>query len=222
MDEFLAATEIIDWKNEKLSVLAEELSADSHSLTDTAQRLFEWVRDNVQHSTDFNRSEVTCRASDVLKVGTGFCYAKSHLLAALLRSRGIPTGFCYQRLSVRQSRAVKQSRNCWSPRLNSVWACRDFALEGDSKLRKLFLYWKLMVSNGCRLVFRLWNEGSMRATGRQFLPVSKSSRARNLVWRSMREWTPGIPLSRTNLGTGPMSGLLWIAALNRTLWTCVV
>ena len=28
----------------------------------------------------------------------GICYAKSHLLAALLRAEGIPTGFCYQRL----------------------------------------------------------------------------------------------------------------------------
>lgn len=43
---------------------------------------------------------VTCRASDVLLHGTGYCYAKSHLLAALLRANGIPSGLCYQRLSV--------------------------------------------------------------------------------------------------------------------------
>ncbi len=30
---------------------------------------------------------------------TGFCYAKSHLLAALLRANGVPTGLCYQRLA---------------------------------------------------------------------------------------------------------------------------
>ncbi|MBI2949982.1 MAG: hypothetical protein HYY23_20300 [Verrucomicrobia bacterium] len=29
----------------------------------------------------------------------GFCYAKSHLLAALLRARGIPAALCYQRLA---------------------------------------------------------------------------------------------------------------------------
>ncbi|SFP90770.1 transglutaminase-like domain-containing protein, partial [Hydrogenimonas thermophila] len=40
-----------------------------------------------------------CKASDVLKYKTGWCYAKSHLLAALLRANNIPTGFCYQRLS---------------------------------------------------------------------------------------------------------------------------
>jgi transglutaminase-like putative cysteine protease len=42
---------------------------------------------------------VTCTASDVLAAGTGHCYAKSHLLAALLRACGIPAGMCYQRLS---------------------------------------------------------------------------------------------------------------------------
>lgn len=36
---------------------------------------------------------------------TGYCYAKSHLLAALLRANGIPAGLCYQRLSVGDSGA---------------------------------------------------------------------------------------------------------------------
>jgi transglutaminase-like putative cysteine protease len=55
---------------------------------------------SVAHSRDFERNPVTWRASDVLLHRTGYCYAKSHLLAALLRAHGIPTGFCYQRLSV--------------------------------------------------------------------------------------------------------------------------
>lgn len=41
---------------------------------------------------------VTCSASDVLQHRSGICYAKSNLLAALLRKEGIPTRFCYQRL----------------------------------------------------------------------------------------------------------------------------
>jgi transglutaminase-like putative cysteine protease len=43
---------------------------------------------------------VTCKASDVLLHRTGYCYAKSHLLAALLRANRIPAGLCYQRLTV--------------------------------------------------------------------------------------------------------------------------
>lgn len=42
---------------------------------------------------------LTCAASEVLQEGSGYCYAKSHLLAALLRANGLPAGLCYQRLS---------------------------------------------------------------------------------------------------------------------------
>lgn len=42
--------------------------------------------------------EVTCRASEVLKEGHGLCFAKSNLLAVLLRFMDIPVGFCYQTL----------------------------------------------------------------------------------------------------------------------------
>jgi transglutaminase-like putative cysteine protease len=58
--------------------------------------LFEWVRDEIPHSKDINSDIVTCTASEVLQAGTGICYAKSHLLAALLRANEIPSGFCYQ------------------------------------------------------------------------------------------------------------------------------
>jgi transglutaminase-like putative cysteine protease len=52
------------------------------------------------HSWDIQSPQVTCKASEVLFYGEGLCYAKAHLLAALLRAHGIPTGFCYQRLTV--------------------------------------------------------------------------------------------------------------------------
>ena len=41
---------------------------------------------------------ITCAASEVLKAGHGICFAKSHLLSALLRCKSIPTGFCYQKI----------------------------------------------------------------------------------------------------------------------------
>ena len=40
----------------------------------------------------------TCRATEVLQYGTGWCFAKSHLLAALMRANEIPAGLRYQRL----------------------------------------------------------------------------------------------------------------------------
>lgn len=41
---------------------------------------------------------MTLTASQVLSERVGLCYAKSHLLVALLRAGGIPAGLCYQRL----------------------------------------------------------------------------------------------------------------------------
>ncbi|MBA3869681.1 MAG: transglutaminase family protein [Anaerolineae bacterium] len=97
MEDYLRSTDIINWDNPAVLKLAQELKADTP--LETAQRCFEWVRDEVRHSMDYKMNPVTCSASEVLTARTGFCYAKSHLLAALLRANGIPTGFCYQRLT---------------------------------------------------------------------------------------------------------------------------
>jgi transglutaminase-like putative cysteine protease len=99
-DHFLKSTEIIDWDHPSVSARAEELSKGAADTRCTARRCFEWVRDEIQHSSDFKRNPVTCCASEVLAAKTGYCYAKSHLLAALLRANGIPAGLCYQRLSI--------------------------------------------------------------------------------------------------------------------------
>lgn len=97
---FLAATEIVDWGHPSILEKAANLAAGHDDPVLVARHCFEWVRDNIEHSSDFQRDPVTCRASEVLQHRTGYCYAKSHLLAALLRANGIPAGFCYQRLSM--------------------------------------------------------------------------------------------------------------------------
>lgn len=99
-DEYLASTAIIDWHKEEIKAQAARLAEGLNNSEDIAKCCFEWVRDEVKHSVDYQMNPVTCRASDVLKYKTGFCYAKSHLLAALLRANGVPAGFCYQRLTV--------------------------------------------------------------------------------------------------------------------------
>ena len=98
--KFLASTEIIDWQHTSVRQLAGRLASESTDATETARRCFEWVRDQIRHSVDYRLNPVTCTASEVLEHGTGYCYAKSHLLAALLRANEIPAGFCYQRLSI--------------------------------------------------------------------------------------------------------------------------
>lgn len=94
------ASDIIDWPHPEILALAQQIAQPHTTSTEIAKACFEWVRDEIQHSVDDQRNPVTCRASDVLKYRTGYCFAKSHLLAALLRANAIPAGFCYQRLSV--------------------------------------------------------------------------------------------------------------------------
>ena len=97
---FLECTRVIDWQHPGIRALAAEFKGRTDNREALIRSTFEWVRDRVQHSLDFRRSELTCCASEVLERRTGYCYAKSHLLAALLRANGIPSGFCYQRLSL--------------------------------------------------------------------------------------------------------------------------
>jgi transglutaminase-like putative cysteine protease len=98
---FLQATAVVDWQDSQVMALAEDLAAGARSTVKIAKSCFEWVRDEIEHTADYQRAEITCCASEVLRHKTGFCYAKSHLLAALLRANQIPTGFCYQRLSIK-------------------------------------------------------------------------------------------------------------------------
>lgn len=100
MKEYLEVSEYIDWNHSEIFNLAKQLAGDKKSDVEIAKQCFEWVRDNIKHSWDFKMNPVTCKASDVLQYGTGYCFAKSHLLAALLRANNIPAGLCYQRLSI--------------------------------------------------------------------------------------------------------------------------
>jgi len=83
---------VIDWKHTDVLSTAKLIAKGTTNTQETAKRCFEWVRDKIQHSVDFRRNPLTCSASEVLRSGTGYCYAKSHLLAALLRANGIPRG----------------------------------------------------------------------------------------------------------------------------------
>lgn len=100
MTPYLESSEYIDWHHPAVLAKAKEFAGLAYSDDVVAQRCYEFVRDSILHSWDHQKNPITCKASDALIHGTGYCYAKSHLLAALLRANSIPTGLCYQRLSV--------------------------------------------------------------------------------------------------------------------------
>ena len=98
INEYLKCDEVIDFDNTDVSKLADQLYSESESETEFVKMAYEYVRDMISHSADISADTVTCSASEVLKAGHGICFAKSHLLAAILRSKSVPAGFCYQKL----------------------------------------------------------------------------------------------------------------------------
>ena len=100
MDQYLESSEFIDWQHPLITEKALQLSAGCLTDEAIAKNCFQFVRDEIKHSWDYKLNPVTCKASEVLRYGTGYCYAKSYLLAALLRANDIPAGLCYQRLTI--------------------------------------------------------------------------------------------------------------------------
>lgn len=98
MEQYLKETEIVNFSHQEVATLAKKLAKVCTNDTEVAKKCFEFVRDEINHSGDFKDTITTCKASEVLEHKTGWCYAKSILLAALLRANDIPTAFCYQRL----------------------------------------------------------------------------------------------------------------------------
>ncbi len=98
LDEYLKHDSVIDYDNKSITELANVLFKKADNEPEFIRKAYEFVRDNISHSADINEDVITCAASEVLKAKHGICFAKSHLLAALLRCKSVPAGFCYQKL----------------------------------------------------------------------------------------------------------------------------
>jgi transglutaminase-like putative cysteine protease len=99
MDDYLRPAPLVDADAPEVVGFVDERLADCDDV-EAARRAFLFVRDEVAHSWDIQGRRVTRSATDALRFREGICYPKSHLLAALLRRRGIPTAICYQRLTL--------------------------------------------------------------------------------------------------------------------------
>ncbi|MER5771301.1 transglutaminase domain-containing protein [Streptomyces sp. NPDC001985] len=136
LSAYLAADEAIDHEHPLVRETAARLrdgSGDAHTY---ARAAFAFVRDTIPHSHDADDPRVTWRASDVLRLRTGICYAKAHALAALLRAEGIPTALCYQRLDVIHGLIAVRlpGRERWDrqdPRGNKPGVDARFSLDGE-------------------------------------------------------------------------------------------
>jgi transglutaminase-like putative cysteine protease len=116
LQPFLRSTRVVDWQNPEVYAAARALAGEGPDPRQIARRCFEYVRDQIAHSWDHGHETVTRTAPEVLAHRTGFCYAKSHLLAALLRANEIACGFVYQRL-----RCGPPSEGYCLHGLNALW-----------------------------------------------------------------------------------------------------
>jgi transglutaminase-like putative cysteine protease len=108
---FLAASAAVDRDHPAVQRLAGEVRRPRD--LDTLRVAYETVRDRYPHSLDIAAPAVSVSASDVLRHGHGICFAKSHLLAAVLRACGIATGLSYQKLG--------GGERTYLHALNAVW-----------------------------------------------------------------------------------------------------
>ncbi len=123
LSAYLAASEVVDHEHPAVRELAAELASTAEDSYDYARAAFEYVRDAIPHSQDADDPRVTWRASDVIRLRTGICYAKAHALAALLRAEDIPTAFCYQRLD--DDRGGFVVHGLVAVRFNGAWHRQD-------------------------------------------------------------------------------------------------
>jgi transglutaminase-like putative cysteine protease len=127
-EDYLRCTDLVDFDDPAVSRLAGSVAGGGE--TDMLRRSFELVRDRFPHSMDAGAEEVACSASDVARLGHGLCYAKSHLLAALLRHNGIPAGFCYQRFVSERGGFVLHGLN--AALVNGSWVRLDARGNNDN------------------------------------------------------------------------------------------
>ena len=98
INAYLKRDDVINYDDENIKNLADSIYKEAANEVDYIKRAYEFVRDYIAHSADINEDILTCSASEVLETGHGICFAKAHLLAAILRYKSIPAGFCYQKL----------------------------------------------------------------------------------------------------------------------------
>lgn len=97
---YLSFSHYINGNDVSIQRKAIEIKNCSQNEIELVKNTYDFVRDEIKHSWDIQDKRVTVTATDVLREKVGICYAKANLLTALLRVNKIPTGICYQRLTL--------------------------------------------------------------------------------------------------------------------------
>ncbi len=123
---FLKEDEFVDYSSEIILETAHQLFENIDSDIEKARIAYEFVRDQIPHSFDIQATVITAKASEVLEHRTGICHAKANLLAALLRSQKIPTGFCFVHVTLADDASLGYCVHCYNAVfVNNQWIKLD-------------------------------------------------------------------------------------------------
>jgi len=114
LHKFLIEDQYVDLSHPLIQKKACELFSDPVSDIEKVRTAYEFVRDDIPHSFDIRADIITAKASDVLNYRTGICHAKANLLAAFLRSESIPTGFCFQHVTLADDDSLGYCVHCFN------------------------------------------------------------------------------------------------------------
>lgn len=134
LERYLESSEVVDIDDGSVRRLADGLATHTGTEVDKVRSVFEYMQANIPHTFDTDRKEVACKASDVIRLGHGICYAKANLGAALLRYMGIPAGFCYQKFRMEGTMDSKFVLHCFNAvffRDMGIWARMDVRTAGE-------------------------------------------------------------------------------------------
>ncbi|WP_292759415.1 transglutaminase domain-containing protein, partial [Methanobacterium sp.] len=94
--QYLQATTNCEVNDPRIIALAQSITSGATSSYDKAQRIFNWVRDNIDYSYYYDSQK---GAIGTLSSGSANCCDHSHLIVALSRAAGLPAryvhGTCY-------------------------------------------------------------------------------------------------------------------------------
>ena len=90
-EEFLKPTEFIDSHSPEIQAFANQAIEGAQTDREKAVKLYYAVRDGIYYDPyRINPDRAAFKASAILRKGYGYCVGKAILLAAALRSQGIP------------------------------------------------------------------------------------------------------------------------------------
>ncbi|RYG25947.1 transglutaminase family protein [bacterium] len=113
MEEYLRPSETIDFDHPEVQAFLRNCGWTMLAPWPAATAAYGFVRDEVSHSFDAGNPLPTLTASETLRERTGLCYAKSHLLAALLRGLRIPAAIRYQRVALDEGYCLHAFNSVW-------------------------------------------------------------------------------------------------------------